>query len=761
MKTIKWGKLRLQPVLEMLIELTYLAIFLAIPLAMAWFLPTDNVFELNKIVVFRSLVYVLFVLTLIKALFFSSRQKISRRYIYPALALLIFGVIALSFSTNPSNSYQGLSDRQQGYRTLLFYVWWFFLLFYNLATSDNLEKRLNRIFWVIMGSSFLVCLYGILQILGIDFIAWTEPPFVTHRATSTLGQPNYLGSYLLLVIPLTVYGLIHQRSFWPRFLLSILLLSQLVTLVITGSRAAWLGLLGALVLSVIWGGVRLRLHLSAPKRRGLLLISILTVIITIFFLSRSSYLVNRFESMTDFSRGSVSARFNFWSGALKSIAHKPLLGYGLENQGDEFIKYYQVNWAQSGFVNATTNRAHNLILDLLLTVGIIGLGFYVWVYTSFFSWANRVRRDERYRLLAEALIAAVLGLLISLLFGFSVIVTEVYFWAYLALVAAILAQLDGGQGGDFQVRLKGWIKALIIVLALAFSGYQVSLEFKALVADNYFMEMRQVLAQTDYPKALFYYQKIKEQGAADFNYTYYLIDALPYDLQNNISPVIVNLIQKELTNVLPRLTEESYDSFYLKAKIHTLLHNYDAASGYYQKIIDLSPELPKNYLARAKFYELEQKDDLALADLAKTLTLLPTPQNTSESLTWAEKSVAFYQSLIFQELGGIYFREQKYDLAEKNYRSAYRLNLNDLASYKKIADTYFMRDDLATAIWYNLRAFERHPNDFVWPYSIALLYNQAGDHSSALKYLNQAVVLDASHKIPTEIIESIKNPKVK
>lgn len=302
---------------------------------------------------------------------------------------------------------------------------------------------------------------------------------------------------------------------------------------------------------------------------------------------------------------------------------------------------------------------------------------------------------------------------------------------------------------------------MLIVLALAFSGRQISLEFKSLVADNYFMEMRQVLSQTDYPKALFYYQKIKGSGAANFNYTYYLIDALPYDLEKVIDPVIVNLLQRELKNVLPSLVQTNYDNYYLKAKIYTLLRDYGQAAEYYQKIIDLSPELPKNYLARAKFYVLGQKNDLAIVDLKKALELLPAPQNSPESLSWAEKSVAFYQSLIFQELGGIYFQEQNYALAEQNYRAAYRLNLNDLNSYKKIADTYFMRGDLDLAIWYNLRAFERHPSDYVWPYSLALLYNQAGDHSNALRFLNAAIVLDVNKNIPTEVIDSIKNSTVK
>ncbi|PJA09941.1 hypothetical protein COX68_01640 [Candidatus Falkowbacteria bacterium CG_4_10_14_0_2_um_filter_41_15] len=756
MKAIKLGKLHFQEVVGMLIEITYLTVFFTVPLAMAFFLATDNVFELNKIVLFRSLVYILFSLTLIKALFWPSQRKFSLRYLWLVLALLIFGALSLFFSVDSANSYYGLSDRQQGYRSLLFYAWWFFLLFYNLAATDNLEKKLSRIFWVIMGASFLVSLYAILQILGIDFIAWTEPPFVTLRATSTLGQPNFLGSYLLLVMPLTIYGLIKYRHFWRRFILALLLPMQFITLIITESRAAWLGLLGALILLAGWNLSRFWPKISASKKRGLILISVLAAITFFLALSQSSYVADRFKSSVDLKHGSVSARLNFWSGAVKSIWEKPWLGYGWENQGIEFIKYYQVNWAESGFVNASTNRAHNVILDILLAVGIIGLIFYVWIYASFFRWANRNRSDERYRIWSEALLAAVLACLISLLFGFSIVVTEVYFWSYLAIVAVINARLDSASETSLKIGLKMPIKFLIIILAVTFSGYQISREFKTLTANNYFLEMRQVLTQDDYPKALFYYQKIKEQKVYDFSYTYYFVDSLPYDLETTISPALVGLVERELSNILPQLTLNDYDHYYLKAKIYTLLQNYPQAEGYYQKIIDLSPQLPKNYFVQAKFYVASGRDDLALADFEKVLPLLPAPENYPESLSSAEKSVAYYQSLIFKELGDLYFRQENYSLAGQNYRSSYRLNLNDLGAYKKIADTYFMRGDLSTAIWYNLRAFERHPNDYVWPLSLAILYQQQGDAINAVKYLALAIALDTDKKISIETIDSIK-----
>jgi len=757
MLNTKLGKISWSQVVGMLIEAVYLAVFFAVPLAMDWFLPTDNVFELNKVVMFRSLVYILFTLTLAKALFWPSAFRISRRYFWPTMALLIFGAVSLFFSVNPANSYQGLSDRQQGYRTCLFYAWWFSFLFCNLVTAQDFDKKLERIFWVIMGSSFLVGLYAVLQILGIDFVAWTEPPFVTHRATSTLGQPNYLGSYLLLVIPLSIYGLVRYRQRLVRFALGLLLALQLVALVVTGSRAAWLGLLGSLGFLALWRLSGFWSKLPAAKKRLTIAISVLAVILLSWLLLQNNYIARRLEGITNFRQGSVSVRFNFWSGALKSIAQKPLLGYGLENQGEEFIKYYQANWAETGFVNASTNRAHNLILDILLTTGIVGLILYLWLYGSFFRWSGQNRHQEKYRWLSEVLAVAVLGLLISLLFGFSIIVTEIYFWSYYAIVAAIKAREQSQPGENFNLKLGAGIKALLVILALAFSVYQISREIRSLVADNYFMEMKQVVAQNDYPRALFYYQKIKEQNADNFNYRYYLVDSLPYDLATSFTPPIANLFEREINNILPTLDRADCDYYYLKAKIFTLLKDSGQANDNYQKMIEISPELPQNYLARAKSEVVSGQDDLALADLKKTLELLPAPKNYPEALSTSEKSVAYYRALVNKELGEIYLRQGKYFLAADSFQAAYKLNLKDLISYKKIADSYFMSGDVTTAIWYNLRAAERHPDDYVWPFSAALLYNQVGDGVKALEYLDRAINLDVNKKIPVDVINDIKS----
>ncbi len=516
-------------VLDNLIEINYLLIFFLLPLAMALFFKTNNVFELNKLVVFRSLTGLLAVLTLAKILWTGRFYKFSPRYLWPVLGFLIFWGLSLFLSIDSVNSFYGSGDRLQGYSSLLFYGLWWILLLYNLLTAENLSIRLKKIGVVVLGSSLIVSLYGILQILGIDFIAWNEAPFNTHRTTATLGQPNYLGSYLLLTMPLAWLGMIKGRGFWLRFCLALLMSFQLVCLVLTGSRAAWLGLIFALMVFAYFIFRRYLPKFNQKQRRRLWLSLSGVLVVAILFLSQSSYVVSRIKGMTDFGSGSVSARLNFWQASWDSFLERPFWGYGLENQGERIGRYYQSDWALTGFVNATTNRSHNIVLDILLTGGIIGLVFYVWLYGSFFRQGIKLHRNKDWGLGAEILLVLASSYLVSLFFGFAVVTTEVYFWAALAIMAAISIKSKSSDHRIMELKIRPYLKWLLLVGVLVLFVCHLGRELRVLRADSYYWQMRQNIAQGDYAQALFSYQKIKMQNIYNPEYRYYLVDSLPYD----------------------------------------------------------------------------------------------------------------------------------------------------------------------------------------------------------------------------------------
>ena len=69
---LKFLKLSLhgKDILNLLIEADYLAIIFLIPLYFAYFFPTYNIFDLNKIILFKILVWLLLFFTGLKTIFY-------------------------------------------------------------------------------------------------------------------------------------------------------------------------------------------------------------------------------------------------------------------------------------------------------------------------------------------------------------------------------------------------------------------------------------------------------------------------------------------------------------------------------------------------------------------------------------------------------------------------------------------------------------------------------------------------------------------
>ena len=60
------------------------------------------------------------------------------------------------------------------------------------------------------------------------------------------------------------------------------------------------------------------------------------------------------------------------------------------------------------------------------------------------------------------------------------------------------------------------------------------------------------------------------------------------------------------------------------------------------------------------------------------------------------------------------------------------------------------------AIWYNTRALLIAPNDYKWPYALALLYKEKGDKIKALEYATRATQLNVTATEIDDLIKSLK-----
>lgn len=791
---VNMQRLRLIRILDLLIEAGWLAVVFFIPLYFAVFFKTNDVFELNKIILFKILALLLLFFSLCK--FIANFKKEDTRYLkeraanystyllIPLLFLLSFSLAAL-FSKNISLSYYGIYERYQGLESHIYYLLFFILLLFNLKNRE----QINRIIITAALSSFFVCLYGLMQIAGLDFIDWSEPTYLTKRITSSFGQPNFLASYLLLIMPLAGYLFFKSKKFLVKFYWLLVLFFQLLCLLFTYSRAGWLGLIaGLFIAGFIYFFAKKDAAAFSPlfkKYKKIIIYSVGACFCLLVFIgagllsaNSNSFFAVRVKSIFNTDAGSNAARINFWKASLDAVKKKPIFGYGPDNQGEVFVKYYDKDWAVSGQVNVYPSRAHNLLLDTLLTTGAVGLIFYLALLYLFYKVSIDNIRNNKSALLSWLILSAMIGYLISLFFGFAIVATNVYFWLYFAVIIVInrnyrqkresseTPPCHSCESGNPGVNRKNLVISFIKIILLFLTGtavfYQANYEIKHLIADHYFRELKQAVANQEYYKAYELYGYIKEENIKDNDYGKYFANALSDWLGGFDALVFIKPGEKILENILTEMDANLYSNIFAKAKIYTALASeegpdyYDLAESDFKKAIELSPRMPKNYRELAKLYFKKGEYEKAAQNYEKALANLPDINNLN--IPGKHRNLINYEKyLTYKGLGDLYFKQKLHKEAEDYYWLAYRNNTADIALFKKAADTYYLRGDLDKAIWCNKRGMALSPKDYVWPYSIALLYQEKGDKDNALKFANIALGASPENNKLKTLIKLIKD----
>ena len=446
---------------DRIIEIGWLLIFAFCPVYFSFI--CYGSFVISQYFLFCFLTEIILFFWLTKLIFWGkhSNWMVGLQMLMPAFIFIAILGLAIIFSTSPYSSFFGSYSRKMGYLTWLHFFAFFLILFFNLKS----DGQIKRILGAILFSSLVVIVYGVCQFLGFDFAGWSEPASRTFRIFSTIGQPNFLGSWLALVMPIIVWFLMRASEKFKkgkslkrqinRNLIISLLFFAIFSLVLTQSRGAWVGLFFSFFFFII-----VYSFLQKQKRLAMLL-TILLVVICVFGVyinfnplspkPSDSFLASRFKSLTNLYYSTTGqVRINLWKVAIDLIKQKPVLGYGLETQGFNFVKYYRPEWALVEKINAYADRAHNDFLDTLLVSGGLGLISYLFLIGSVFYfglrqifkstificpnfsefWGNK-------QSIILCLLTGLFGYLVSLQFSFHVIPTAIYFWGYMAIILKI------------------------------------------------------------------------------------------------------------------------------------------------------------------------------------------------------------------------------------------------------------------------------------------------------------------------------------
>lgn len=237
-------------------------------------------------------------------------------------------------------------------------------------------------------SAVFESLYGIFIYLvggGYSSSAWVDSEMfssIGRRAVGTLENPNMLGEYLILILPIAVGMLIGRGEGFRRIPAFFCIGIMGACLILTWSRGAWLGLIfAALLFLFMW------------HRRSVWVV--LAGIASIPFLPMvlPSSIVSRFTSIGNMTDSSTSYRVYIWRATVNMIKDYFTTGIGIgEGAWDRLYPLYSYLGVEAA------PHSHNLYLQIWLELGIFGLVVFIvflfLLYQSGFTLFSRLAGAE-------------------------------------------------------------------------------------------------------------------------------------------------------------------------------------------------------------------------------------------------------------------------------------------------------------------------------------------------------------------------------
>lgn len=339
------------------------------------------------------------------------KQKISPWYkkINPiAIAVFIFCsiyIISGFLGYNPSASFWSNFERGEGGLQILFLAI-FFALCYFLFTD---EKAWRKMFVVSVWASVLMISYGVFGAMDIsDFVGSS----LCYRFGGSLGNPAYVGTYLLFSIFFAAYLFNEDKKKFRKWIWAFLLIAFLIFLLLSQTRGAVIGLGAALICGLFFAAF------SLPKGKTKIILIILAVV-----LIASGVLGVKYRKNIDlmpfckeggnrildvsFTTETYNTRLLLWQQAFQAFKERPILGWGPENFSYVFEKTYDTRHYDSNLrANASTrysqvwfDRAHSIYFDYLIFSGILGLlsflGIFFVFFWQFFS-KTRINAEQKF-----------------------------------------------------------------------------------------------------------------------------------------------------------------------------------------------------------------------------------------------------------------------------------------------------------------------------------------------------------------------------
>lgn len=186
-------------------------------------------------------------------------------------------------------------------------------------------------------------------------------------------SPNYLSLFLAPILAMSLVASILYKKWWRTLsILSSVLI--IIALIGTQSRGAAIGVTGAIIITTLWW----RLHDGKKQYHWLIWSALVLIIIAgaTFWLAAPDFNASPEDGRVATSN---NVRWYIWQTSIEMSRQKPILGVGLGNYQNYFTELTadRVNYPE--YISPLALSAHNLYLNILVTMGAIGFIVFMWM----------------------------------------------------------------------------------------------------------------------------------------------------------------------------------------------------------------------------------------------------------------------------------------------------------------------------------------------------------------------------------------------
>ena len=345
--------------------------FLLVIFCMPLYLIKINVFNIpTNILELLALSSIILVVVNDKKLFLKKILELPMIFIFSCF-LIVFGLLLSIFFNN--NHLVGLGILKGWFILPILFS---FMLYLKLDLTLNIEKIYKSIFYSTTAVSIIAIFYKLFEITTYD-----------SRLSAFYLSPNHLAMYITPGVFFGLYfmliSILQKHSFKKIFLHAMLLIILLISLYYTYSYAAWLALLGSLII----------VSLTVKPFKKIILAIILFIFICGLLLFVCQKNSPKMISLLDLSsRSSLTSRETIWKVSIQLIKNNPFIGIGPGNFQSSYLamqKYYPpyLEWA--------IPQPHNVFLAFWLQAGLLGLiGFLLLLYFIFTTLWQLLRNKK-------------------------------------------------------------------------------------------------------------------------------------------------------------------------------------------------------------------------------------------------------------------------------------------------------------------------------------------------------------------------------